>query len=259
MKKLLIGVITILLLVLLGMTTVKGIKIGQFEILGVIDIKNKNEELDQKIQEATRLASTDYKKKNSELDDAIKQLEVKRKEYEEMVIVSTDSEIESANQLYFYDVDMLWTKIGNHAKVEGVTIDIDARNAQELSVGTTTTVTDRKFTCDLYFTAIGSYVGIEEFITHIEDDSELGFKIEDFKMISAEDSDGLDQNQNNKEESIRKNRNLVQATFVCKGISIKGISTSQAMSYEAQTIEDVNNQESQPEIQQIDIQSEKNN
>ena len=35
---------------------------------------------------------------------------------------------------------------------------------------------------DLYFTANGTYVGITDFISDIENDSKLGFKIDDFKL-----------------------------------------------------------------------------
>lgn len=62
---------------------------------------------------------------------------------------------------------------------------------------------------NLNFTAKGTYTGIEEFITGIEDDTKLGFKIENFSMSSSSE-----------------NGNQVQATFVCKDIKIQGISDS---------------------------------
>ena len=61
--------------------------------------------------------------------------------------------------------------------------------------------------------ATGSYVGIEEFITGIEDDSKLGFKIENFSMKSSSENGGE-----------------VQATFVCKDITIQGISNNNSSS-----------------------------
>ena len=71
---------------------------------------------------------------------------------------------------------------------------------------------DRKYNCNLYFTATGTYAGIAGFIENIEDDSKLGFRIEDFKITASS------------EES-----NTLQATFTCKDIIIRGISMSSAI------------------------------
>ena len=61
---------------------------------------------------------------------------------------------------------------------------------------------------NLKFTATGSYISITDFISAIENDSTLGFKIEEFKMNPS--SSGSD----------------LQATFVCKDIAIKDVSQS---------------------------------
>ena len=60
-------------------------------------------------------------------------------------------------------------------------------------------------TYNLNFTATGLYAGISEFITDIEDDSSLGFKIEEFAMQPGISEDFL------------------VATFACKNITIEGI------------------------------------
>ena len=46
MKKLLIGIIIVLILILTGITIVKGFQIGSVEILGIMNIKDENEKLD---------------------------------------------------------------------------------------------------------------------------------------------------------------------------------------------------------------------
>ena len=43
------------------------------KILGIIEMKSKNEDLDSKIREATKLASTDYQKKLDDLDKTVKE------------------------------------------------------------------------------------------------------------------------------------------------------------------------------------------
>lgn len=196
MKKLLISLLIILLLILTVYTIFNGIKIGSLNILGIMDIKDENEELDSRIQYATKLASTDYQKEMAELTDAGKQLDTQKKNYEDLVTVSTDEQVQTAKQFEKYKLEYLWTRIGNHARSEGVSIKIDVRK------GTNTT----QETYNLDFTVNGSYIGITDFIYAIEDDSSLGFKIEEFKMVPEGEE--------------------LKATFICKDIAINDIEES---------------------------------
>lgn len=200
MKKLLLSVIIILVIILTGITVVRGLHIGGLTILGIMEIKDKNNDLDTTVQQATKLASTDYQKKIDDLDEATKKLETEKTTYDDMVNVSTESEIQAANQSYDYDFDFLWIRVGNHAKAEGVLMKMElTRNASGV-----------ENTYNLNFTATGAYAGITEFITDIEDDDRLGFKIEDFKMTASSSGDS----------------DTLQATFVCKNIKIKGLSSN---------------------------------
>ncbi len=199
MKKLLISVIILLILILTGITIVKGIEIGPLKVLGILEIKDDNDKLDDKVKQATKLTSTDYQKAIDDLNDAIKQLENQKNNYEDMVNVSTDSQVEAANQTYNNTIDFLFVRIENHAKSEGVTMKMEVtRNS-----------TGVNNVYNLNFTATGSYTGIEEFITGIEDDSKLGFKIEDFSMVASSQSG-----------------DQLEATFVCKDITIQGIDST---------------------------------
>ncbi len=200
MKKLLLSVILILIFILVGITIVKGFQIGGLRILGMITIKDKNEELDKIMEESTKLASTDYLRKIDSLNNAIKKLETEKASYEDMVNISTESEVEAANQTYDYKIDFLWIRIENHAKTEGVKMKMELTRSSS----------GAENVYNLNFTATGPYIGIEEFITDIEDDSKLGFKIENFRMTVESE----------------ENSNIVQATFTCKNISIEGISNS---------------------------------
>lgn len=98
MKKLLISILILLMLILTGFTIVKGIDIGPLKVLGILEIKDENDKLDDKVKQATKLTSTDYQKKIDDLNTAIKQLETQKNSYEDMVNVSTDSQVEAANQ-----------------------------------------------------------------------------------------------------------------------------------------------------------------
>ena len=65
-------------------------------------------------------------------------------------------------------------------------------------------------TYNLRFTVTGSYISIVDFISDIENDSTLGFTIEEFKMVPTSTEANL------------------EATFVCKDITIKDISSASA-------------------------------
>ncbi len=214
MKKILITTIIILLIILTGITMVKGINVGKLSVLGIKDIKKEDENLDTTIKQATKLASTDYKKKIDDLNDQIKKLENEKQEYEEMVNVSTETQTQTANQLLGgYKLEYLYVRIGSHAKTEGVdmnmVVSLSSSGAQDMY--------------NINFTVTGAYARIAEFITDIEDDSSLGFKIEDFKMIPSSSTD----------------TNTLQATFVCKDVKIEGISsTTSTMQQDTNTTND---------------------
>ena len=211
MKKILISTIIILILILTGITIINGLEVGNFKILGIKEIKNKNEQLDNKIQEATKLASTDYQRNLDELDKTAKEFQKTKTNYEDMVNVSTDSEVQAANQYGVYEIGMLWINLGNHAKSEGVTMDVSAQDLTRIDTDIATE-TEKRYTCNLHFTAVGTYAGIASFIEDIEDDSKLGFRIEDFRMSPS--SEGT---------------NILQATFTCKDIIIRGVVNNSAV------------------------------
>ena len=206
MKKILISLLIILLLVLNCIAILKGVNLFGLNILGIGQIKEKNDNLDQVIAEATTLASTDYPKALSEMEVNLKKLEEEKKNYEDMVTISTGEQVQLANQYQKYEVEYLWTVIGNHATKEGVVIKIDI----VASSG------DNNY--NLNFTVNGSYIGITEFISDIENDSALGFKIENFSMKPGASTQDL------------------QATFTCKDIVIKDIQKSAVTSKDTEKI-----------------------
>lgn len=200
MKKVLIITVIALLLMLTGFAMISGLKIGGLSILGIKELNEKNSDLDFTLQDATKLASTDYQKKINELNEKIKELDSKKQEYQDKINVSTENQLSGLSlATQPYKIEYLWVIIGNHAKTEGVEIKMDVDRSSSGSVNY----------YNLKFTVTGLYVAISEFITDIEDDSSLGFKIEEFKMNS----------------SSAENSNTLQATFVCKDIKIEGISS----------------------------------
>ncbi len=201
MKKLLILILIALVLTLTIFTLINGLSIGSFKIWGIKQIQSENAELEETVTEATKLASSTFPSKVSELNISMQKLEQEKTSYNDMVAVSDTGDVQTASQLSNYTLDFLWTTIGTHATSEGVNIDISI-----------TSGTGGKNVYNLNFTAVGSYVGISEFIRDIEDDSDLAFKIENFSMKAGSSTSHL------------------QATFVCKNIPIEGISSLTANS-----------------------------
>lgn len=216
MKKLLILILIVLLLLLTGFLGIHGLKMGNIEILGIQAIKQRNEELDEKIQEAAKLAQKDYEQAISTVKTDVKKLETERQKYEDMTAISNEGEIQTANQIEKYEIETLWVKLGNHATSEGVVMKM------EVTKGGNTT----EDTYNLKFTVSGSYIAITDFISDIENDSYLGFKIEEFKMVPGSSSADL------------------QATFVCKGILIKDVQESSTITTTTENINNENNTDS---------------
>lgn len=196
MKKTLILILIVLVLALTIFTLINGLQIGSFSIWGIRTIQDENAKLDETVTQATKLASSTFPGKVSEVNTSMKNLQEQKTTYEDMVAVSSASEVQTASQLSNYTLDFLWTEIGTHATSEGVNIDIS------LTAGA-----GGQNVYDLNFTVVGSYVGICEFIRDIEDDSDLAFKIEQFSMTAGESTSSL------------------RATFICKNIPIEGISS----------------------------------
>ena len=196
MKKLLILILIALVLALTIFTIINGIVIGGLSVLGIKQIQDKNAELEETVTEATRLASSNFPSAVSDLNASMDDLQEQKTAYEDMVAVSDTGDVQTASQLSNYNLDFLWTQIGTHATSEGVNIDM------ALTQGT-----GGQNVYNINFTAVGSYVGISEFIRDIEDDSDLAFKIEEFSMTAGESTSQL------------------RATFVCKNIPIEGISS----------------------------------
>lgn len=196
MKKLLILILITLLVTLSIFIVIQGVNIGSLEILGVKGIQSKSSQLDEKIQQAGKLAEKDYQQALSDVKTNTKKLQEEKKNYEDMTQISEDGDIQTANQIEKYEIETLWVKLGNHATTQGVVMKMDVKKGSAQDV------------YDLQFTATGSYISITDFISAIENDSSLGFKIEEFKLVPS--SSGSD----------------LQATFVCKDIAIKDVSQS---------------------------------
>ena len=187
MRKILFIILIILLIVMSGFIIAKGFEIGKLDIWGVKSIIAKNDSIDQKNSELSNLVSVTYPETLSELNTSAETLTTTKKEYENKAVLVSDSSYYMQTEKY--EIEFLWTKLGNYAKDRKVQIKIDVTNSTTSGL------------YDLNFTVAGKYSNVTDFIYDIENDSKLGFKIEDFHMSATEGG--------------------VQGTFSCKEIDIK--------------------------------------
>ena len=190
MRKILIGILTILLIVMAVLVITKGLTIGNFKILSVKQIIEGNDKLTAEISETEKLIRSNYPTELETLDSTVSSLLAAKEEYQDLADVSTKSEINKATTVETYTVEFLWTRLGRHATAEGVYLSYTpTNNSIKVSVS-------------------GDYIPILSFVSAIENDSKLGFRIENFKLIPG--------------------GNNLQATFETRNINIKteGVNTA---------------------------------
>ena len=206
MRKILISILLILLIILAYFTIFQGIAIGNFEVLSVNGIVELNDNLTTKIDEANRKIKSDLQSKKTELKQNIEILLQNKESYYNLANVSTESEINEANTEETYTYEYLCLRIGRYARNEGVNMTMNVKTGDA----------GDEITKNLDFTVIGQYFSIMDFVSTLEDDSELGFRIEDFHMLpSSEDN--------------------LQATFNVSGVRIKIENTTTTVSTSTQS------------------------
>ena len=194
MRKILFAILAVVLLIFTGFIIYKGTNIGNFKIWGIKQISEENNLIDQKNLNLSTLVDVDYPNALKQLNYAGEKMQEEKKKYEEEVSLASSSKYYMQSEKY--KLEFLWTKIGNYAK------DNKVNPKMQVSNGSTNGI------YNLTITAIGKYKNVASFIYAIENDSRLGFKIEDFSMVQASSGEeGSD-------------TNLVQGKFTCKEIRI---------------------------------------
>lgn len=173
MKKILISIIIILLIGLGYTIGVKSLSIGQLKLESVGDIKNASANLDQKFNTSKEISAKTYPKSIEDLDKVVRDLKTAKQQYQAKTLNNPDVQSNlGIIQVEKYNIEYLWTIIGNYATKNGVTLTLDIKSTSAQDV------------YNLNFSLEGKYIGITDFIYSLEDDSELKFEIKDFKMSS---------------------------------------------------------------------------
>ena len=187
MRKVIFAILAVVLLIFTGFVIYRGTNIGKFEVWGIKQINEENDAIDAANADLGTLVNVSYPDAVTKLTNSGETMEETKREYEEQVAIASSSR--SYLQTEKYKPEFLWTKIGNYGK------DYKVTPKMQISSGSTNEV------YNVTISAVGKYANIASFIYAIENDSRLGFKIEDFKMVSTTDGQ-------------------VEGTFTCKEIRI---------------------------------------
>lgn len=165
--------IILIAIIVLTYVAIEGIKIKDFQILSISQLIEKNNELNVKITEASELTTTSYPEKIAILEETYEKYQIQKQKYEELVGVTNknNDEIYETKQ---YDIGYLWRILGNYAKKRNVNLGIEV---QKNSFG--------QSSYNINFTVSGKYVNTSQFVTDIENESDLYFRIYNFKMTGG--------------------------------------------------------------------------
>lgn len=214
MKKLLISIIIILLLGFCYVVGTKGIKAGALKLDSIKDIQTASENLEGKFDESKEISAKTYPTSIDDLDKVVKELKIAKQQYEAKTAGDPNTNTSlGVIQVDKYNIEYLWTIIGNYATKNGVKLTLDIKSTNTSDV------------YNLNFKVQGKYVGITDFIYNLEDDDELKFEISDFKISSQNDETktNTDTNtvaQNNSTKNNTANRNNTNTTSKNDGINL---------------------------------------
>lgn len=201
MRKISIFVILLILCFCTYYIIEEGFELGSFETVTIDDLAKQSKKLNSSIKDLEKLNTTKYNDKKKNLTSSVKEYQTKKTQYESLIpeMQAAVQESESIS-VDLYDIDFLWTIIGNYATEEGVTLKFDVtKNVTTLNNLENVNNNDYVF-CDLNFTVSGEYITITDFIYDLEDDDRLKFEISDFKLV--------------------RGGTHLQATFVVKSVPI---------------------------------------
>ena len=195
-----------------------GIKIGGLKINSYNDVLQVSAEKNALLAELNRKNTIEYDEKKKNLNEATKRYKTEKSKYDKLVEEGKITSSNLYNSMDLYDVDFLWTTIGNYATQRGVTLQLDVTKSE-----TTTAVSSEYVMCDLNFTITGEYIAITDFIYSIEDDDKLNFEISEFLL--------------------EKGGENLQATFIVKEVPINSknlssVPTTSSAIYEETTTSD---------------------
>ena len=202
-KKVLIAECLIIVLIVLGIVgiTTTDLNLGIFKIIKLETLINSKYELEE-LTENISISKDETTKKMNLLESSKKEYETEKNKYEAISQESLNI-IKEATLEESYDIEYMWIKLGNYAKVNNLTISIvePGGNITNNNEDTNSNNNDETITSDeksnnnntslsqnLTINVVGNYLDLAEFVFDVENDVELRFKLDKIKMFYAENN-----------------------------------------------------------------------
>lgn len=166
-------IIILISIILLVYVSLEGIKIGGFQILSISELIEKNDNLNKKIEEASTLTSINYPDNVETLEETYESYLIQKQKYEDLAgnKANISDDVYETKQ---YDIGYLWRILGSYAGKRNINLGIDVQRSE---------ITNNSYIIN--FSVSGKYVNISQFITDLENDSDLYFRIYNFKMSGS--------------------------------------------------------------------------
>lgn len=184
MRKVVILFVLLILIYFCYETIDTGIDWGtNFYIANYEEVESSSRKLDTLISQLVNINDIQFPAKKEKLNSAIEEYEHTKEEYEELKAIVDQNSAQDISLVDIYDVDFLWTIVGNYGTEEGINLKFDVVRSSTSSIST-----EEYTMCDLKFTVSGDYIPITDFIYDLEDDSKLGFEISSFAMAKGDEN-----------------------------------------------------------------------
>ena len=121
-------IISLVSIILLAIVTIYGIEIGNFKILSISQIIEKNDSVNEKISEASKLTSVDYPERIEALNKTFDSYTIQKQKYQDLAGVS-EGKSEEIYETKQYDISYLWRVLGKYATNRGLTLGIDVQKS----------------------------------------------------------------------------------------------------------------------------------
>ena len=178
MKRRLINSLIFILILMVIILIVLGLRSNSFGIESYISLEKKSAEISKQIADLEKRSKDNFEEKKKALLELSEKYENEKLKYETRSKNLKVGIEEIKTSFDLYDIDFLWTIIGNYATEEGVSLKLDV-----LKVSENKDFLDADYIlCDLYFTISGNYLSLIDFVYDLEDDERLNFEINDFSL-----------------------------------------------------------------------------
>ena len=184
MRKNLIKCLLTILILMTCILITSGLGEGNLGIDSFVNLQQKTTKLYSTVYALQEKNTSEYEVKKQALLQAVDNYKKQKAEYENLIPLIQGVSDASNTPFDLYDIDFLWTIIGNYATDNGGVLQFDvSKDSNDIAFLNTDYVL-----CNLNFTVLGKYQSIVEFIYDLEDDDRLNFEIRNFTLKKVEEN-----------------------------------------------------------------------